>query len=253
MTQVCNARNAGGRPLGVPKSLPSRSGAAESPLRCNGTQAGRNLLTVDMLREVWRSAPIRWALLAVAVVSTTGWVASLRPLATHWGSVGEWVAGLATAAGLIFAGRQIRDATAERAEEDARRRASEIERREAQARSVAVWSVADRGRSRDDKWTIRYNVLNGGDYPVDNAVLLVADLRGDYDPITQRGTAHELVLGTLIPGRLLEDSVEVTLSNEPSFGELGALVDVIFTDSWNEHWARGPMLLARRPSAARSC
>ena len=62
----------------------------------------------------------------------------LRPLETQWGNVGEWVGGLAAAGGLIFAGLQIRNASEARAEEEARREGDERERREAQARAVAL-------------------------------------------------------------------------------------------------------------------
>lgn len=54
------------------------------------------------------------------------------------GDVGEWVSGLAASGGLIFAALQIKHASKARADEAARREDDERERREAQARAVAL-------------------------------------------------------------------------------------------------------------------
>jgi hypothetical protein len=96
---------------------------------------------LDVFGAVWQWAGAKWALLAVAVVATTGWALELRPLATVWGPVGTWVGGLATSAGVIFAGIQIRDARLQRKGEEEQRLQELIEHRERMARSVSVNTV----------------------------------------------------------------------------------------------------------------
>ncbi len=215
------------------------------------------------LKKAWRSSVVRWLLLAVAVITTLGWVLELRPLAAVWGPVGSWVGGIAAALGLIFTGIQIRDASEERAAEEVRRRQDaldlkqervrvEVERREAQARAVAVESLVQEG---DSGWTFTYTVSNGGDYPIDNAVLLVAGGGAQTleELMSQSGAALELVLGTVAQKTAKAGVDPVNLVDEPSFGEMTSYCVLLFTDTWDQHWARAPGLLTRRDLPARTC
>src|SRR4051794_20102219 len=52
---------------------------------------------VGPVAAAWRAPATRWILLIVAAICAVGWVLQLRPLATQWGSVGEWVGGLGAA------------------------------------------------------------------------------------------------------------------------------------------------------------
>jgi len=85
-------------------------------------------------------------------------------------------------------------------------------------------------------------------------MLVVADPGADYiDLSQQRGTAIELVIGTVLPKETQEDETEVYFSRRPAFGELNSLAQVLFVDTWNQSWVRGPMLLERTAGPARSC
>lgn len=204
-----------------------------------------------MIATAWRSAVTRWFLLISTVVFLVGWVLRIQPLAPVWGTVGEWVAGLATAGGLVFTGLAVRDSSRERAREEAARVIQEQQRQEAQARSVAITSTAQRGNGTK-QWTVQWTVLNGGDYPVDNAVVLIAGESG-FDAVAQAGTAAEVVCGTLIPNKEITQATDIALDHGPAFAELNTLAYVVFTDAWGNHWARGPGLLAKRETPARSC
>lgn len=204
------------------------------------------------VRDVWRAPATRWVLLASVAACGLGWATSLRPSAPVWGPVGVWVGGLATAIGLVLTAIELRAASQQREVESERTRRAEDERREAQARAVAVSSIADqRGKN---KWYIKYKIMNGGDYPIDNAVLVVADPGADeVDLADQRGAAMELVLGTVLPKELIEDEVLVRFTEEPFFVELSSLALILFTDTWDQSWARGPGRLERRDYPARTC
>ena len=124
--------------------------------------------------------------------------------------------------------------------------------RERMARAVGVQAIA----SQDDtgQWFVDYTVHNGGRYPIDNAVLVVADPGAeDCRPVDQMGTAVEVVLGSIMPKETVKDRTHVHFTAEPAFGEVASLGMVLFTDAWHEHWARSPMGLERRPYPARSC
>lgn len=194
---------------------------------------------------------MRWFLLLAATVFLFGWVLSIQPLAPVWGNVGEWVAGLATAGGLMLTGKAVRDASLERGREEAARIVQETERREAQARAAAVVSTAKRGRG-EHEWIVTWTVLNSGDYPVDNAVVLIAGEDG-FDAVSQAGAYAEIACGTLLPNKEVTRKTEVIRKHELGFAELNSLAYVIFTDTWGSHWARGPGLLKKRATPARSC
>jgi hypothetical protein len=96
--------------------------------------------------------------------------------------------------------------------------------------------------------------MNGGDYPIDNVVLLVADPGADrVDLETQQGTSMELVIGTMLPKQTIKDELFVVLSADPAFGELNSLAQVQFVDTWGQSWIRGPFVLRQTENPARSC
>ncbi len=175
----------------------------------------------------------------------------LRPLGTQWGTVGEWLGGLGATGGLVFAAMQIRAASHARAAEAERRETDEQERREAQARAVALYSVAE---ERDGKHFVKYRLMNGGDYPIDNVMLVVADPGAEYINLAQQqGTAAQLVIGTVLPKETLDDETEASFTEQPAFGQLNALARVLFVDTWDRSWMRGPMVLERTAAPARTC
>lgn len=182
------------------------------------------------------------------IASVIGWILSIRPLEPVWGSVGEVLGGGGTALALLFTAFQIRAANRQRIED-------KFEYREAMARAVSVSSTADE-TDRPGLWRIDYTVHNGSQFPIDNPLLMIIDLGADeHDPGEQVGTAAEIVLSTVYPGQQIEDHLEVEFSDgaEPAFGELTSLVSLLFTDSWDQTWLRGPGMLERRPAPARTC
>ena len=168
----------------------------------------------------------------------------------EWGDLATWVSGLATSGGLIFAGLQIRDARIERKAEEARRIEGETERRTALARAVAVSSVADQ---RGDGWVIKYTIVNGGDYPIDEVVFVVADTTPETDPAEQLNTAGEIVFGTMYQKQIIKGEIEVSLSSAPVIANVTRLGSLLFTDTWGTSWWRQPGELVHRPGMARVC
>jgi len=154
----------------------------------------------------------RWVLAIGFVVCLVGWTFAIRPLAPAWGDVATWVSGLATSGGLIFAGLQIRDARRQRVTEDQRRVESELEQREAMARAVSVSSILDHTK---DGWIVKYTLANGGDYPIDNVVFVVADYVNDSRPEDQVGTAVEIVIGTMHHKQIIESTHPLHLTVHP--------------------------------------
>ncbi|TFV65789.1 UNVERIFIED_ORG: hypothetical protein E4P37_08640 [Bacillus sp. AZ43] len=106
---------------------------------------------------------------------------------------------------------------------------------------------------RDGVFFIKYTLVNGGDYPIDNVVLVVADLVADCVPQEQRGCALELVVGTMYQKQVIEDEAAVRLRGAPAFAEITALGSILFTDSWGQSWWRGPGQLQLRDVPARVC
>ncbi len=170
----------------------------------------------------------------------------------QFGTVGEWIAGAAAAAGLFFTGLEIRASKVERKLEEERRRADELNRRMAMARAVGVQAIPScdaRGR-----WSVRYQVHNAGDYPIDNVVLVVGDPGAETMSLAdQVGTVIEVVLGTVLPNQSVEDTVDLNFTREPAFGDLTRLSGLLFTDTWNQPWFRGPGVLEKQPSSPRVC
>jgi hypothetical protein len=165
------------------------------------------------------------------------------------GDLGTWVAGIATATGLWFAGIQIRDNRRERKAQEDQRRQDEFERREALARAVAISSLAQR---EGDGWTIEYTLLNGGDYPIESVVVVAHSLDPGCKPRNQQLTAFQMVIGTMHQAQLHKETVGVHFDyREPVFGELTALASVIFTDTWRQTWWRAPGEIERMDGPAR--
>jgi hypothetical protein len=170
-----------------------------------------------------------------------------------FGNVAEWVGGVATAAGLFFAAMQIRLASKKRAAEEARRAAADAEHREAMARAVGIRSVS---YEKDAKWHVEFSLQNGGEYPIDNVVVVITDPGSEEPrPEDQVGTALEQVIGTVLSKETLQAGPEIVhFTREPVFGEYTNLASVLFTDAWNQHWAKTPLGgLIRREGPPRIC
>ncbi len=100
-----------------------------------------------------------------------------------------------------------------------------------------------------------YTVFNGGDYPIDNAVVLVSDLTTDLQTLLDQhqGSACQPVIGTLAPKAEHRESLPVLLHEEPAFSERLGMCFLLFTDTWDQTWARGPGLLEARPVPPLTC
>jgi len=204
-------------------------------------------------RVAWQSPVTSWMLLLVAVVSTTGWMFRVRPIAPVWGNVAEWVGGLATALALLFAALQIRAAKEQRVAEERHRMDAELEHREAMARAVGVRSFA---YDEDGSWYVDYSLQNGGEYPIDDVVIVVTDPGSpEHRPEDQAGTALEEVIGTVLSKETIsEKRNKVEFTGEPVFGERTSLASILFTDTWGNHWAKTPLGgLIRRDQPPRIC
>lgn len=120
------------------------------------------------------------------------------------------------------------------------------------ARAVSISSsvIEEKG----GRYRVEYSLMNGSDYPIDTVVLLVASYdERECEPAEQSGCAAELVIGTMYSKQLIKDSVPVQFDHEPPFVMLTAMASVLFTDSWNQTWWRGPGYLERRNHPARIC
>lgn len=196
--------------------------------------------------------------------------------ALQYGSVGEWVGGVAAALGLFFAGIEIRRARQEREQEEKRRVDDEIERRKAMARAVGVnaeypdvtveeiaathpWAVEESEGDphlKDDRYVwygVEYQVTNGGDYPIDNVLLAIRDPGKPPHDDPQITTAAEEVIGTVAGGQTVSGRRVVHFTDHPVFGELTSLAAVLFTDTWNTHWYRASGELVERDQPPRIC
>lgn len=178
-------------------------------------------------------------------------------MAVEWGNVGEWVGGLAAAAGLAFAGWEVRVASRRRREDQAAQREAVLRdqefHREAMGRSVSVQAIPN--QREDGTWFCKYEVHNGGDYPINGAVVVIGDPGAeDYRPLDQVGTASETVIGTIAAGSSVNGTFDhLHFSSAPAFAELTGLASVLFTDAWGQHWASSPTGLEKRLAPPRIC
>jgi hypothetical protein len=170
-----------------------------------------------------------------------------------WGSVGEWVGGLAAAAGLFFAGYEIRAAKQERAREEEQRREDLRLEREAMARAVSItasvadategeiatrYARADRGCLPEHSvwYLLTYSIHNGGSLPIDDVVLSA----GDVPVLPEQREAlvspeSQEVIGTVAAGATVTGSKVTFFYGEPAFGEFPYLASLRFTDAWGNY------------------
>jgi len=151
----------------------------------------------------------------------------------EWGSVADWAMAVLTAAGFTAAVLQLRSNL--RDSQNARKqiRQDEEDTREAMARAVGLkstWRPDKRGGSPDENGLIPVDVeiLNSGPYPIRNALLM---LSADDERIPE-----EVVYGTVLPGEHLKNTYDVCRT-EVAFGELTGGAKLLFTDTFDNHWA----------------
>lgn len=171
------------------------------------------------------------------------------------GNVGEWLGGVAAAVAAGFAAVEIRRARLEREQEELQRREERHEDQMAEVRAISVNATFDDGSpglapGDPHVTTMTYEVHNGGRYPIDEVVLLVA---AGHEGDPQSGSALELVIGTVAAGRSVTGDHEVRLDHEPVFGELTRLATLLFTDAWGRHWHRGGQTMEELAYPPRLC
>lgn len=180
----------------------------------------------------------------------------------EWGNVGEWVGGVSAAIAVAFAGYELRRVRTDRQQ-------AETEHREAMARAVSVSAEypqttqskiaranAMREHGQDAVYLgVKGEVHNGGDYPIDDVIVYIADFNHqDSLPGHEGRNALEYGLGTVAARSMTsfaEPSVEFV--GEPIFGEITSMAAVRFTDAWGTHWYRAARVLEQRESPPRWC
>lgn len=199
--------------------------------------------TNKFLKTLWPSTAREhcyfWLLMLPLVIFIFLWRFSIAPMATVWGDIGTWVAGLATLAGLVYASLSLRAQIQQRKDELIQRRRDEEERREAQARAISVTSnwIPRKDSARCKTMRIELEIINASPLPIDTVVL-------EY-PIPNHheedgwGTASRIV-GTLLPGSTFKWESEYYKGLDIPFGLLFDFAQVRFTDTWGTHWLRGP-------------
>lgn len=177
------------------------------------------------------------------------WRWSIAPMATVWGDAGTWVAGLATLGGLVYASRSLQSQTKQRESEELRRIEDELNRKLAHARQVAVSSRWKEDESSPTRMRVELELINASPYPIDGAVLLIPaggmELKHDHE--------IELVVGTVLPGERISEKTEWVDNPDVHFSLLVDCVRVMFTDTWGNHWLRGPERLEKRTARAMTC
>lgn len=159
-----------------------------------------------------------------------------------WGSVPDWCGVGLTGLGFGAAVYQLREARLEQQRERDKVREEEIDRQEAMARAVGVkidWGQTDEARGVT---TATVEVLNGGECSIDGVVIRI-----DSDDVPL-----EIVVGTLLPGRSVLETLEVERA-EVVFGELTSGATVVFSDTYGNHWSRTGLGLVREEQPARIC
>lgn len=190
-----------------------------------------------------------WLLAVPLVVVFILWQWDIAPMATVWGDVGTWVAGLATLGGLVYASRSLQGQTKQREAEERRRIEDELNRRLAHAREVAVSSRWKEDESSPTRMRVELELINASPYPIDGVVLLIPaggmEMEHYYD--------IELVVGTVLPGERIPEIADWVDKPDIPFSLLVDCVRVRFTDTWGTHWLRGPERLEEMPARAMTC
>lgn len=181
-------------------------------------------------RMLTRQVPV-WMLFVVgtiAVAACVGWGLRMRLLAPVWGDVATWVGSSATAAGLFFAGVQVRQARL--AAKDARDEASDNEKKRRKDLARTVTLEVNPNQSGPEIW-FNVTVTNTGAFPVSDVRVsrnYGLDAAGSSD--TGRKTVQADVLH---PG----GSKHGILDRDPDDGDPPP-VELVFTDSWGQLWTR---------------
>ena len=99
------------------------------------------------------------------------------------------------------------------------------------------------------EWFVDYSVHNGGDYPIDNVVMVVPRFLYDWH------LAEQVVPSIAAKGTLPSERVRLHVDPDfdPGFNELTDTAWLRFTDVWGNHWARRPGELERHERPARRC
>ncbi|MFR0638537.1 MULTISPECIES: hypothetical protein [Micrococcaceae] len=209
---------------------------------------GRNFLAL-LWPKTGREHGYFWTLAIPLVTIFILWRWSIAPMATVWGDVGTWVAGLATLGGLIYASLSLQGQTKQREAEALRHIEDEQNRRLAHAREVAVSSRWTEDKSKPTRMRVELELINASPYPIDGVVLLIPSggmETEDYHNI-------EMVIGTVLPGERIPEKSDWVDNADIPFSLLIDCVQVRFTDAWGTHWLRGPGHLKEMSEPARTC
>lgn len=162
--------------------------------------------------------------LAFGAGLVSGWAVAqygrlTAPAAPEWGTVGEWVGGLATAGALAIAAFQVRELR--RSEQRA-----DLRQRTAAARSVSV--VADLVGGQSDR-QIALRVRNAADTPVFEALCIVFSPDG--------GTLAQVRIGTVAGGSDNALTARADLKALPWSAGHGRLrTELRFVDAYGTTW-----------------
>lgn len=151
----------------------------------------------------------------------------------QWGDVGTWVAGLATAGGLVFTGLALRAQLGQFKLQSIQFREAEADRRRSQASVVAVWPEKDSlfgastPRTPNDAF-IRYR--NASQSPAYEGIVTI-----DTSPIT--GTSGSTIVRRIDVFRP-HDLDELIVDTGFPVGDHLLPVDVLFRDANGVAWRR---------------
>jgi len=216
------------------------------------SRATVRLVRLKAARQVMDLPPVRWLVVAAALGLGLAIGAAASRSRVQWGTVGEWVSGLATTAGLLFAGYQILLTRRQRVEEELARLTTEKEERVALARAAGLrWTFLVVPEERQ----VHFRVHNGSKYPISDVCVWVPDLGEGPSRIgtaSFRGLALPVVT-VLLPGETF-----------PAYGQPARVARLhwprelppgitpppkaylSFLDTWGERWMRSDTTLDRR-------
>lgn len=190
-----------------------------------------------------------WLLAPTLVLLFVLWRREIAPVATIWGDVGTWVAGLGTVVGLVYASLSLQGQTKQRVVEELRRAEDKRSLEKAHARQVAVSSAWKQDKYNASRMRIELELINASPYPIDGVVLLIP--RGGMERRDNDQT--ELVVGTVLPGERISEKREWVDDVHVPFALMVDCVQVRFTDTWGNHWLRGPSNLEEMVAPAMTC